>query len=499
MAVRWWPALLCLFLFSRAALTTAAAIGDEEGLVAAAAAADGFRRMTVLPEDHPSPERVAELRETVLELFRHAYQGYMEYGFPHDELLPLACEGKDSLGGYGVQLVDALPALRVVGLDAEFEDAVVRCEQLDFDRDADVSVFETNIRSVGGLLSGHLLALEFDFVNHTYTGGLLERAVDLATRLLPAFSHTKTGLPMREVNLRSGVPEHVGHRISAAEAGTFSLEFGLLSLLSGDTRFREAADTAIDAVWRTRVKRGLVSSEIDAFTGKVIRTGLGKWLSVGSGVDSFYEYLLKADMLFGAPRRRSMFFAAQRAMEKYLKQGPWYVGIDLTDMKTIDPVFRNLDAYLPGLLVLAGESYIPSAADTLSVMMGVAEKFGGTTPEVYDIHADGLMIDDTRYQLRPELAESLFYLLNATGNPDFLVMAETLVDGLALCRTGCGLAALDVSQRQKLDHMETFVLSETLMYLYLVFSDGKNPVLEKHPGLVFTTEGHPLWMPEGRQ
>lgn len=48
-----------------------------------------------------------------------------------------------------------------MGNYSEFRRGVVLLqEQLDFDQDRNVSVFETNIRVVGGLLSSHLMAKE---------------------------------------------------------------------------------------------------------------------------------------------------------------------------------------------------------------------------------------------------------------------------------------------------------------------------------------------------
>ena len=57
-----------------------------------------------------------------------------------------------------------------------------------------VSVFETNIRVLGGLLSAHLLAddIETGVAVHDYNGELLNLAWDLGKRLMPAFS-TATG------------------------------------------------------------------------------------------------------------------------------------------------------------------------------------------------------------------------------------------------------------------------------------------------------------------
>ena len=95
--------------------------------------------------------------------------------------------------------------------------------------DSKVQVFETVIRGVGGLLSAHLFAVgelpmdgytpdrsrtenggglrdQIPWANNfNYNGQLLRLALDLATRLLPAFQ-TATGIPYPRVNLRDGVP-----------------------------------------------------------------------------------------------------------------------------------------------------------------------------------------------------------------------------------------------------------------------------------------------------
>jgi ER degradation enhancer, mannosidase alpha-like 1 len=62
-------------------------------------------------------------------------------------------------------------------------------------------VFETTIRVLGGLLSGHQFAAKQGgrFFLPWYKGELLDMAKDLGERLLPAFS-TPTGLPYARVH-----------------------------------------------------------------------------------------------------------------------------------------------------------------------------------------------------------------------------------------------------------------------------------------------------------
>ncbi|CAN0447301.1 unnamed protein product, partial [Scytosiphon promiscuus] len=62
-----------------------------------------------------------------------------------------------------VTLVDTLDTLAIMGNATEFRRAVrLVADGLEVDVDVDVSVFETNIRLLGGLLSAHLLASDPD-------------------------------------------------------------------------------------------------------------------------------------------------------------------------------------------------------------------------------------------------------------------------------------------------------------------------------------------------
>lgn len=106
-----------------------------------------------------------------------------------------------------------------------------------------MSVFETNIRIVGGLLSAHLLShragLELE-VGYPCNGPLLRMAEKVASKLLPAFD-TKTKMPYGTVNLKTGVPDGETSITCTAGIGTFIVEFGALSRLTGDPIYEEVA------------------------------------------------------------------------------------------------------------------------------------------------------------------------------------------------------------------------------------------------------------------
>ena len=101
------------------------------------------------------------LREEVRDLFTHAWDNYMEHAFPMDVLLPMSCKGSDGWGGMSMTVLDTLDTLAIMGNASEFERMVNWCiTHIDFDIDETVSVFETNIRALGGLISAHLLAID---------------------------------------------------------------------------------------------------------------------------------------------------------------------------------------------------------------------------------------------------------------------------------------------------------------------------------------------------
>jgi len=118
-------------------------------------------------------------------------------------------------------------------------------------------------------------------------------------------------------------------------------------------------------------------------------------------------------------------------------------------------------------------------------------------PELVDINTMKMHAEDTRYQLRPEMAESMFYLYNKTKDPLWLLLARDIIDSIqSIAKTKCGYASVDVSNHRRLDTMESFFLAETCKYLYLLY-DPNNFLLKKN--VVFSTEGHPFWLPISKQ
>ena len=89
---------------------------------------------------------------------------------------------------------------------------------------------------------------------------------DIANRLLPAFN-TKTGVPYGTVNLKYGVPKGETEIASVAGAGSLLVEFAVLTYLTGDKKYADAAFSAAKALHERRSSIGLAGKHINAKTG----------------------------------------------------------------------------------------------------------------------------------------------------------------------------------------------------------------------------------------
>jgi mannosyl-oligosaccharide alpha-1,2-mannosidase len=101
---------------------------------------------------------------------------------------------------------------------------------------------------------------------------------------------------------------------------------------------------------------------------------------------------------------------------------------------------------------------------------------------------------DARYILRPETVESLFIAFRLTGNQRYRRRGWEIFQSIEThCRVNTGGYAsvinVDELPARKEDRMESFFMSETLKYLYLLFTDSDVLPLNEY---VFSTEAHPL-------
>lgn len=458
--------------------------------------------VVVTTEAVTAEERV-QLRDQVKEMFYHAYRAYMDNAYPADELMPLSCKGRyrgteanrgdidDALGNFSLTLVDTMDTLVLLGDMEEFERAVkLVIRDVSFDSDIVVSVFETNIRMVGGLLSGHILASylqERHGLMTWYRGDMLLMAKELGYRLLPAFN-TSTGVPHPRINLRLGLKSpKLGqvHETCTACAGTMILEFAALSRLTGEPIFEAKARAAMDYLWQQRHRSSdLMGTVLNIHNGDWIRRDSG----VGAGIDSYYEYCLKAYILLGDDLYLERFNKHYTAVMKYVSQGPMLVDVHMHRPNTNSRNFMDaLLAFWPGLQVLKGD--IKPAIETHEMLYQVM-KLHNFLPEAF---TTDFQVHWGQHPLRPEFVESTYFLFKATGDPYYLEAGRRVVESLQKhARVPCGFAAVkDVRTGTHEDRMDSFVLAETLKYLYLLFAFPEDLPLDLDH-FVFTTEAHLL-------
>lgn len=109
----------------------------------------------------------------------------------------------DVSGNFSLTLIDVLDTLVVLNDRPGFDMAVRNViDWVSFDVNTKPQLFETTIRVLGGLLSGHIYANQTGQPFHLpwYRGELLTMAHDLGKRLLPAFA-TPTGIPYARVHV----------------------------------------------------------------------------------------------------------------------------------------------------------------------------------------------------------------------------------------------------------------------------------------------------------
>ena len=135
-----------------------------------------------------------------------------------------------------------------MGNVSEFKRAVrLVIENVSFEQDSTIQVFEASIRLVlviiswtnlvinqsgyisrllGGLLSAHLLITDQqkllgDVNIENYDNELLDMAHDLAARLLPAFENTQTGIPHPRVSIERNFQEYLIVFLQSFSTGSF--------------------------------------------------------------------------------------------------------------------------------------------------------------------------------------------------------------------------------------------------------------------------------------
>ncbi|XP_036598526.1 mannosyl-oligosaccharide 1,2-alpha-mannosidase IC [Trichosurus vulpecula] len=435
---------------------------------------------------------------------KFAWDNYKQFALGKNELRPVTKNGYTGgmFGGLGgATIIDALDTLYIMELEDEFREAKNWVEKsFDLDVKGDASVFEVNIRYIGGLLSAYYLTGEEVF---------REKVIKLGEKLLPAFN-TPTGIPRGMVNFGSGVSRTWGWASLGssilAEFGSLHLEFLHLTKISGNPIFARKVKNIRRVLNRTEKPKGLYPNFLSPVSGSWVQ----HHVSIGGLGDSFYEYLIKAWLMSAKTdiEAKNMYYTALEAIETHLLQKSQEGLTYIAEWKggVLDHKMGHLACFSGGMIALGAEDaemgkrkhYMELAAQITRTChesyIRTDTKLG---PEVFwfDFGSEATTSSpsESYYILRPEVVESYMYMWRLTHDPKYRQWGWEVVEALEkYCRTETGFSGIRNVYTMFPEHdnmQQSFFLAETLKYLYLLFSEDDLLSLEDW---VFNTEAHPL-------
>lgn len=488
-------------------------------------------------------------RNAVKASFQRCWAAYKEHAWMADELMPLAGRGKNNFGGWAATLVDSLDTLWIMGMKAEFAEAVDAAVAINFttsEAKDTISVFETTIRYLGGLLAA------YDLSDDTR---LLDKAVELGDTLYGAFD-TPNRMPITHWDMQAaanGKEQNADFQALVADIGSLTLEFARLSQITQNVKYYDAVARIMDVFAAQQNETNLPGMWPYAVNARNLDFHTGSEFSVGAMSDSLYEYLVKMHVLLGGSELyEGMYKASINAIVEHALFRPMIP--DEADIlmagkvRALEPGqllqkpdVEHLGCFAGGMLALGGRllsdtTHIHLArqltdgciwaykASPLGIMPEDFSMVGCTNssscawnetlwkeatrerrlasswvlPDTPDTDHEQLPLGFTsvtnkKYGLRPEAIESVFILYRITGDASLQDAAWTMFQNIQNA-TQTDLANAAVSNvldptATKVDEMESFWLAETLKYFYLIFSE---PSLVSLDDYVFNTEAHPL-------
>ncbi|KAJ7672429.1 glycoside hydrolase family 47 protein [Mycena polygramma] len=462
------------------------------------------------------PAEYASRREDAQKLFTTSYNAYKQFAFGHDDLSPVSQGFSDGRNGWGASIVDAMPTMVVMGLEDIFEEAVNFSSQIDFSKSQTgdtVSLFETTIRYVGGLLSSYELSGQKFPI-------LVEKAKEVADKMAFAWVGDNA-MPYGFMDFSTNTPQS-----NIAEAGTLSLEWLTLSKYTQNATYGDlAAKSAKHIATLASPLPGLAAQGIDPTSGNFV----GGYVTWGGGSDSYFEYLLKyarltnnADPIWIDTWKTAVDSSITTLLKKSTVGNFSYLA-DFDSSRQIRHVGSHLACFYAGNWLLGGkllqnQTLIDIALDLnegcwntyASTVTGIGpEAFAFISPDgnytggngisasqlaFYNQH--GYYITSSAYIQRPEVLESNFHAWRVTGDTKYLDRAAGAIDSfnkfLPTAAAFAGLNNVNSANGGFIDDMESFWFAEVLKYLYLTFDDPSHISLDDY---VFNTECQPFEAP----
>lgn len=442
------------------------------------------RKLPTIQHDFSSESRSQrqkrEARRVVVRKeFERVWESYRKFAFGQDELKPVTGEAQESFGGWGATLVDSLDTLWIMGLKEEFKEAVEAVVAIDFGKSGTktISVFETTIRYLGGLLSAYDLSKE---------PALLEKAIQLGEMLYRAFDTTNNTplnyLDIEKTKMLDRQEADAEYNICFACIGSLTMEFTRLAQITSQPKYydvvakitamfdRTQSSTKLPGLWPTMVNAAKENFNTSSF------------FSIGALADSTYEYFPKMHALLGGldPAYEKLYRGSAKMIDKYMLFRPRIpqeeLGEDLlvcgdvyatqSDSTHLNPEGQHLTCFIGGMFGIAGRLFEDKhhvdlgAKLTKGCIYTYSSMPSGIMPETFAMlpcksrldcpwnqtaweqaacgnsfdpaatpqsskNMCGMppgftSINDKRYLLRPEAIESVFIMYRITGDETYL-------------------------------------------------------------------------------
>lgn len=254
-------------------------------------------------------------RDTVKQVFKRCWQSYREKAWLSDELTPITGKSRNTFGGWGATLVDSLDTLWIMGMKAEFEEAVDAAVTIDFTKSQheEINVFETTIRYLGGFLAAY---------DQSGDPRLLRKANEVGEMLLKAFD-TPNRMPITRWHINSaaaGERQEAPDGVLVAEIGSLTMEFTRLSILTGDPKWFDAVQRITDIFRKQQMTTSLPGMWPLMVNAKDEVFNQGSHFTLGAMADSVFEYLPKMSALLGGklPEYQDMYEKAMDVASQWL-------------------------------------------------------------------------------------------------------------------------------------------------------------------------------------
>ena len=388
-----------------------------------------------------------ERANAVKDAFIFAWNGYYTTCRGQDELQPVTNSCNNPRNNWGASAVDALSTALVMEIQPIVDDILEYIPTIDYTTTAtQVSLFETTIRYLGGMLSGYDLLkgpLSNLTTNTSAVNALLSQSQILANSLSFAFD-TPSGIPSNNIYFTNRTDDGSPYN-GLATIGTLQLEWQHLSDLTGNTTYGALAQKAESHLLNPQPAYnspfpGLVGTTVNISNG-LFTDATGGW---NGGDDSFYEYLLKM-YVYDSSRYSNYsdrWILAADSTIKYLASHPSsrpdltflasYVNTSLVNSSEHLTCFDG-GSFLLGGAVFGRQDYIDFG---LALVNGCHDTYTSTAtgigPEEFSWNTTGLnaanqafydtngfYITDSVYDLRPEVIESYYYAYRITGTFPF--------------------------------------------------------------------------------